>query len=256
MFEITIKFTGRWFICGLLVLGCSDLEPRLPKQVVDAASTLDTVTLDAVTADSTTLDVATSETASPWPKACIDLPNHELYDTGCDQSMTCAGGLLGRVWSGPIGSGSSTLVFADNAEGPTSLRVDCTGTFWCGITDECPQSATGGPTSVDLSGWKTLHVSLKGNAPDALLKMASTPNDPEDFRDEAGVRASTYGYLPDDAWHALAIPLGDLAQNAADKPHHAFELAKVYKPLIVSVVDMVDDTVTYSLGIDGVYVTK
>ncbi|MCC6619880.1 MAG: hypothetical protein IT385_01415 [Deltaproteobacteria bacterium] len=64
----------------------------------------------------------------------------------------------------------------------------------------------------DLSGWGTLHLSLKSSSPafsEVDIGMISEDGD-------ATVAATDYGYEADGQWHTLAIPLDDLADAGVD----------------------------------------
>jgi hypothetical protein len=62
---------------------------------------------------------------------------------------------------------------------------------------------------LDLSPWDTLHVSLRSADMDALEIIV---NDGAD----AAVSVTDYGYVADDTWHHLAIPLADFIAAGLD----------------------------------------
>jgi hypothetical protein len=62
-------------------------------------------------------------------------------------------------------------------------------------------------TPEDMSAWKngSLHLALKGNAPSVAVTMASADQCSISIK----VNLKKYGYLPDNAWHQLVVPLSD-----------------------------------------------
>lgn len=255
----------------LFLPSCSDLEPRAPL-TLDKSSLMDGGKKDATSDKRWLSDVADqglsgekpsadakSTTYTSWTTECIDLPDHVLYDTGCQESLACLGGQLSEAWSGP--SGSLATAYPDSKEKlvkNASIRIDCAKASWCGVTFECPSSAGTAehPNVLDLSTWQVLHIAFKGSAPEVEIKLSSPPgNDLEDWRDEAAVNASAYGYQADNQWHQLAIPLKDFKQSLANIPHHPFNLNKVFKPLIISLAK-IEAKAAYVLNVDAVYFTK
>jgi hypothetical protein len=255
---VTLAMAG-----GILpnVWACADLEPisgQPPATSGDGGAPDDT---DGSALDGPGRDEAGNPEASQsndaWTTDCLDLPNHELYETACAQTIACADGKLDPAWGGPNGASYAwSPDIANRVEGTQSLRIDCSNAAYCGVTYQCPEPVDGTTNTVDLSGWTHMHVSLQGNAPDVEIKMSSPPGiDSDDWKDEALVTASGYGYAADGTWHHLTIPLEDFKQLTANQPHHPFDLSKVFKPLIVGLVRM-ETGIEYRLQVDAVHFTK
>lgn len=104
---------------------------------------------------------------------------------------------------------------ADKVEGAQSDRLQTVGGPWWG-------GGVHWDTPRDLSGWDTLHVSLKsGDASMAGFKIAmNAPNEAQTQIDLA-----EYGWAADGAWHRLEIPLADVADAGMD-------LTQVAAPLV------------------------
>jgi len=93
----------------------------------------------------------------------------------------------------------------DRVEGKTADRLVHGGRAWWGggIHFDAPR---------DLRAWSAVHLSLKSSSAafaEVGIGMASEGGD-------ATVDATDYGYAADGQWHALVIPLEDLAEAGAD----------------------------------------
>lgn len=95
---------------------------------------------------------------------------------------------------------------ADRVEGAVSDRFILRGGPWWGggIHYDTPR---------DLSGWDTLHVSLK-TAARSQAGLTLALNNPEER--QTALALADYGFAADGAWHRLEIPLADFAAAGAD----------------------------------------
>jgi hypothetical protein len=97
-------------------------------------------------------------------------------------------------------------VSKDHVEGLVSARFSHAGGPWWGggIFSDAPH---------DLTGWRSLHLSLKSSAPGfarvdvGMRTLGGTA---------VSVDAADYGYAADGEWHSLVIPLSDLVDRGLD----------------------------------------
>ncbi|HYO71700.1 MAG TPA: hypothetical protein VEU33_37045 [Archangium sp.] len=61
----------------------------------------------------------------------------------------------------------------------------------------------------DLRTWKTMHVSLRSSAPGFAQVEVGMSDDTHDVK----LDAKKYGYMNDDEWHHLSIPLADFTAS-------------------------------------------
>lgn len=103
----------------------------------------------------------------------------------------------------------------DHIEGKSSTRATHAGLTWWGFGVHWMATR-------DLGSWTRMHVSLKSHdAAFAAVDIGMNNVNP------VFVHASTYGYVNDDQWHSLTIPLSDFVAAGLD-------LAKVAAPFVLS----------------------
>jgi len=165
--------------------------------------------------DATILARATETAApeagpSPWQPGQKRLSLELFYEGGATETLGL--GERRQYYIFAI-EGSNQLTYtqesvSDRVEGLAADQLTLAGTGWWG----------GGlvwsdPT--DLSGWTTLHVSLRGDAPalaDLQLRMLWGEGEPA----AASVTAAEHGWVADGAWHHLALPLAAFEAAGAD----------------------------------------
>lgn len=106
----------------------------------------------------------------------------------------------------------STAPSDERVEGLVSDQLDFNGTgFWGG--------GVFFRTPTNMTGWTTLHVSLRSDSPDlgviAIRALSYGPS-PANAEQTFAVRANDYGWVADGNWHSLSIPLADLVARGLD----------------------------------------
>lgn len=106
-----------------------------------------------------------------------------------------------------IFSGTISAIIIDNKdriEGQPSASLVHAGMPWWGMGVDWD-------SPLDLSRWKTMHVSFKSTAA-AFADFKITMNSGKD----AALNASAYGYKNDGIWHVLTIPVADFVKAGFD----------------------------------------
>lgn len=103
----------------------------------------------------------------------------------------------------------------DHLEGKTATRATHTGMTWWGF-------GVHWMTPRDLGTWTKMHVSLKSHDPAFVMVQIGMNNANPVF-----VQAGAYGFVNDDQWHSLTLPLSDFVAAGLD-------VAQVAAPFVLS----------------------
>jgi hypothetical protein len=148
---------------------------------------------------------------SPYVPGTRRLALGLFYEGGASESLALDDGTRHYYIFGLEGSGTLTYAqeaSSDRVEGLAADRLVMAGTPWWGggIVWDAP---------TDLSGWRTLHVSLASSDP-GLSAIQLRLLHGEGSAREALVEAGDHGWAADGAWHHLAIPLAAFGAKGAD----------------------------------------
>lgn len=130
----------------------------------------------------------------------------------------CTFGLTGSPWIGPWDGTCSLTEVPGTFDGSMCFKTTV-------LADTAKDSAWGGwgihpneANRINLSHFTTYHIAVRGNC-SIELGMADNPGD---SLHETYLNLADYGFIPDDGWYELSIPLKDFVN---------VDLSRVIMPL-------------------------